>query len=127
MDLGLKGKKALVCAASKGLGRGCAEALAEEGVNLVIASRTKEDIEAQVSHIAQVISADYKDRELILIGILKGAFIFQFGGIAQRSSFIIRVAEILVGDTYRIIFDLTIRSGAVCTQASIRAEAQARA
>jgi hypoxanthine phosphoribosyltransferase len=37
---------------------------------------TKEKIDAQVNHIAQVISADYKDRELILIGILKGAFIF---------------------------------------------------
>mgnify|MGYP002653447168 CR=1 FL=1 len=30
MDLGIRGKKALVCAASKGLGRGCAEALAAE-------------------------------------------------------------------------------------------------
>ena len=32
MDLGIKGKNALVCAASKGLGRGCAETLAEAGV-----------------------------------------------------------------------------------------------
>ncbi|HIH2658222.1 TPA: SDR family oxidoreductase, partial [Burkholderia cenocepacia] len=32
MDLGIEGKTALVCAASKGLGRGCAEALAAEGV-----------------------------------------------------------------------------------------------
>ena len=39
MDLGIKGKTALVCAASKGLGRGCAEALAAEGVNLVINAR----------------------------------------------------------------------------------------
>ena len=39
MDLGIRGKKALVCAASKGLGRGCAEALAAEGVNLVINAR----------------------------------------------------------------------------------------
>ena len=36
MDLGIKGKRALVCAASKGLGRGCALALAEAGVDLVI-------------------------------------------------------------------------------------------
>ena len=35
MDLGLKGKRALVTASSKGLGRGCAEALAEAGVDLV--------------------------------------------------------------------------------------------
>ena len=34
MDLGIRGKKAIVCAASKGLGRGCALALAREGVEL---------------------------------------------------------------------------------------------
>ena len=39
MDLGINGKWALVCAASKGLGKGCAEALAREGVNLVITAR----------------------------------------------------------------------------------------
>src|ERR1044072_6005897 len=41
MDLGLAGKKALVCAASKGLGRGCAEALAREGVDVTIVARTE--------------------------------------------------------------------------------------
>ena len=45
MDLGLKGRKALVCAASKGLGRACAESLAEAGVEVTICSRTKGDIE----------------------------------------------------------------------------------
>ena len=39
MDFGLQGKWALVCAASRGLGRGCAEALAAEGVNLVVTAR----------------------------------------------------------------------------------------
>jgi 3-oxoacyl-[acyl-carrier protein] reductase len=39
MDLGLKGRKAIVCAASRGLGKGCAMALAEEGVDLVINGR----------------------------------------------------------------------------------------
>lgn len=39
MDLGLQGKWALVCAASKGLGKGCAQALAGEGVNVVITAR----------------------------------------------------------------------------------------
>lgn len=42
MDLGIKGKRGLVCAASKGLGRGCAEALAEAGVSLVINARGSE-------------------------------------------------------------------------------------
>lgn len=42
MDLGLQGKWALVCGASKGLGFGCAQALAAEGVNLVIVARGAE-------------------------------------------------------------------------------------
>ena len=39
MDLGIRGRRALVCASSKGLGRGCAEALAAAGVNLVMNAR----------------------------------------------------------------------------------------
>jgi len=45
MDLGIKGKKAIVCAASKGLGYGCAEKLAEAGVDLVICARTAGPLE----------------------------------------------------------------------------------
>nr|WP_295713682.1 SDR family oxidoreductase [uncultured Halomonas sp.] len=45
MDLGIAGRWAVVCAASKGLGRGCAEALAKEGVNLAINSRNTEVLE----------------------------------------------------------------------------------
>ncbi len=46
MDLGIEGKTAIVCAASKGLGRGCAEALAVAGVDLVINARGAEALEA---------------------------------------------------------------------------------
>jgi 3-oxoacyl-[acyl-carrier protein] reductase len=46
MDLGIRGRKGIVCAASKGLGRGCAEALAEAGVDLVICARGAEALEA---------------------------------------------------------------------------------
>jgi len=46
MDLGIRGKRALVCASSKGLGRGCAEALAEAGVDLVMNARGAEALEA---------------------------------------------------------------------------------
>ncbi len=42
MDLGIAGRKALVCAASKGLGRGCAQALAEARVEVTIVARTEE-------------------------------------------------------------------------------------
>jgi 3-oxoacyl-[acyl-carrier protein] reductase len=46
MDLGIAGRTAIVCAASKGLGRATAMQLAKEGVNVVISARTKADIEA---------------------------------------------------------------------------------
>ena len=45
MDLGIAGKWALVCGASKGLGRGCAEALVREGVNLVVNARNADELQ----------------------------------------------------------------------------------
>jgi 3-oxoacyl-[acyl-carrier protein] reductase len=53
MDMGIKGCWALVCAASKGLGRGCAEALAAEGVNLVITARGAEALEATAAQMRE--------------------------------------------------------------------------
>lgn len=55
MDLGIKGKRAVVCASSKGLGRGCAEALAAAGVDLVMNARGAEALEAA----AEAIRAEY--------------------------------------------------------------------
>jgi 3-oxoacyl-[acyl-carrier protein] reductase len=46
MELGIDGKWALVCAASKGLGKGCASALVKEGVNVVITARGADVLEA---------------------------------------------------------------------------------
>src|ERR1700760_802512 len=57
MDLGLKGKKAIVCAASKGLGRACAISLAREGVELVITARTADTLEATAAEIRQLTGA----------------------------------------------------------------------
>ena len=51
MDLGIRGKTALVCAASKGLGRACAFSLAREGVRLVITARGREALEATAAEI----------------------------------------------------------------------------
>ena len=53
MDLGIAGKWALVCAASKGLGKGCAQALAREGVNVVITARGAEALEATARRAAR--------------------------------------------------------------------------
>ncbi|TIM73688.1 MAG: SDR family NAD(P)-dependent oxidoreductase, partial [Mesorhizobium sp.] len=44
MDLGIRGKKAIVCASSKGLGRGCAMALAEAGCDLVVNGRNADQL-----------------------------------------------------------------------------------
>jgi 3-oxoacyl-[acyl-carrier protein] reductase len=51
MDLGIRGKRALVTAASKGLGRGCAMALAEAGVDLVINARGAAALEATAAEL----------------------------------------------------------------------------
>ncbi len=58
MDLGIKGKRALVCASSKGLGRGCAEALAEAGVNLVLNARGAEALNATADQIRSAHGVD---------------------------------------------------------------------
>src|SRR5947207_4923073 len=51
MDLGIKGKKAIVCAASKGLGKGCAQALAREGVDVTICARGAEALNATAKEL----------------------------------------------------------------------------
>ena len=51
MDLGIAGKSALVCASSKGLGLGCARALAEAGVNLTMNARGADALEAAAAAI----------------------------------------------------------------------------
>jgi 3-oxoacyl-[acyl-carrier protein] reductase len=51
MDLGIKGRSALVCAASKGLGKGCAIALAREGVEVTLLARGIEALNATAEEI----------------------------------------------------------------------------
>lgn len=70
MDMGISGKRALVCASSKGLGRGCAEALAAEGVSLVLNARTEGPLEETAQHIretygveVQAVAADITSEE----------------------------------------------------------------
>lgn len=58
MDLGIKGKRALVCASSKGLGLGCARALAAAGVDLVMNARGSEALEASAEAIRKEFGVD---------------------------------------------------------------------
>lgn len=70
MDLAIKGRRALVCAASKGLGRACAIALAEEGVHLTLVARGREALEetadairAATGVIVETVAADVTAEE----------------------------------------------------------------
>ncbi|MEW2916463.1 SDR family oxidoreductase [Ruegeria sp. ANG10] len=58
MDLGIRGKRALVCASSKGLGLGCAEALAEAGVDLVMNARGAEALEFEAARLRSEYGVD---------------------------------------------------------------------
>jgi 3-oxoacyl-[acyl-carrier protein] reductase len=58
LDLGIAGRKALVCAASKGLGRGCAEALADAGVDVTIVARTRDDVRRTADEIGARVGRD---------------------------------------------------------------------
>ena len=58
MELGLKGKKAIVCASSRGLGRGCAEALLKEGVSVVINGTNKDTVAKTADEISNQADAD---------------------------------------------------------------------
>jgi 3-oxoacyl-[acyl-carrier protein] reductase len=52
MDLGIAGRKALVCGASAGLGHACAQALVEEGVHVVVVARTEAPLRAAAAALA---------------------------------------------------------------------------
>jgi 3-oxoacyl-[acyl-carrier protein] reductase len=75
MDLGIAGRRALVCAGSKGLGRGCAEALAQAGVDIVLNARGAEALAAtaaalrargvQVTPVAADITSDAGRAEVL--------------------------------------------------------------
>jgi 3-oxoacyl-[acyl-carrier protein] reductase len=72
MDLGLRGKRALVMSSSRGLGRGIAEALAAEGANVVLTARSEDKLKAAADAInargagrASYVAADLKDSATI--------------------------------------------------------------
>lgn len=60
MDLGINGKWALVCAASKGLGKGCAKALVMEGVNVVITARGADALQATADELRALNRAEVR-------------------------------------------------------------------
>ncbi|MEL6966274.1 MAG: SDR family oxidoreductase [Pseudomonadota bacterium] len=57
MDLGIAGRKAIVCASSEGLGRGCAIALAEAGCTVIINGRTQETLDQTAEDIRRATGA----------------------------------------------------------------------
>jgi 3-oxoacyl-[acyl-carrier protein] reductase len=70
MDLGIAGRKAIICASSRGLGRGCAMALAEAGCDVIVNGRNAETLEPTAEEIrrrhgvrVEAIVADVSTRE----------------------------------------------------------------
>lgn len=60
MDLGIKGRTAIVCASSRGLGRACATALAEAGCNLVMNGRDADVLEKTANELRKTYGVDVK-------------------------------------------------------------------
>src|SRR5271157_1556486 len=58
MDLGIRGRRAIICASSQGLGKGCAVALAEAGVSLVINGRNRQLLDQTADEIRQATAVD---------------------------------------------------------------------
>ena len=73
MDLGIKGKVALVCAATRGLGRGCAEQLAAAGCRVAICSRDAAEAEKVAAELAEQFQTLVGVRELLLNALAVGA------------------------------------------------------
>lgn len=58
MDLGIKGRKAIICASSKGLGKACAMTLAADGVHVFINGRNEESLEATAAEIREATGSE---------------------------------------------------------------------
>jgi len=78
MDLGIRGRHAIVCAASRGLGRACAEALAREGVDVTLNARGKDELEAA--------AAEIRERHGVRVGTVAGDVGLEDTRIALRAA-----------------------------------------
>jgi 3-oxoacyl-[acyl-carrier protein] reductase len=91
MDLGIKNRSALVCGASKGIGRACALVLAEEGVSVVLLARTERDLSSLVDEIHREDgSAEYLVADL--------AEIDKLGEIAEKAQSFYGKIDILINN-----------------------------
>lgn len=108
MNLGLKGRKAIVCASSKGLGRACAEALAEAGCDLVLNGRNQETLVAaadairktfgvKVDAVAADISSCEGQRELLSVCPAPDILVNNNGGPAFKDFRLLNREAILQG------------------------------
>jgi 3-oxoacyl-[acyl-carrier protein] reductase len=103
MDLGLKGKKAIISGASKGLGKAAAMSLAREGVDVTILSRTKESIEAAAAEIADAtgvnavgVAGDFnkaEDRERLLAACPEPDILVNNPGVRQTPTPYDKISE----------------------------------
>jgi 3-oxoacyl-[acyl-carrier protein] reductase len=130
MDLGLKGKKAIVCASSKGLGLAAAKELAAEGCELVICARNQEELLTAVSEISQNSSRGYKPHALV-VDLSDPAAVGEF---AKKAMSLLGGVDVLVNnvggpppssaeatnlDAWRKGFDQIFLSAVMMTQAVV--------
>lgn len=114
MDLGLKGKTAIVCASSKGLGKGCAEALAQAGCDLVVNGRradilaaTAAEIRAKYGVTVTQIVGDVSDpaiqKELLAVAPAVDILVNNNGGPPRRNYQELDRAAIMQGLTQNLV------------------------
>lgn len=124
MDLGIKGRTAIVCASSRGLGRGCALALAEAGVNLVVngrdaavLARTAEEIRdlfgVTVIEVVGDVSEPDRQRELLTAAPSPDILINNNGGPTRRPFAELDRQAILEGITQNMVTPLELTKAVI--------------
>jgi 3-oxoacyl-[acyl-carrier protein] reductase len=128
MDLGIKGKKAIVCASSRGLGRGCALALAEAGCDVVIngrdaaaLSRTGEEIRQRFGVTVVEVAGDVADpavqQTLLAAAPNPDILVNNNGGPPRREFATLTRADILDGLTNNMVTPLELVQAVVAGMA----------
>jgi len=133
MDLGIKGRNALITGGSQGIGRACAEALAEEGVNIVIVARDPE----RLASAAEEISTNRTGHVTPITGDLTN--VADIERIVAEAETILGQIDILVNnagsaplgrigdltdDTWQACFDLKLMGYVRCSRAVLQSMCQ---
>jgi len=125
MDLGIKGRQAIVCGSSKGLGKACALALVKEGVNVVVSARTEADLLATADELRAVgpgdvraITADVtteEGREALFAACPEPDILVNNAGATRRGS-----AETITAEDWNFVLNLNVTAAYTLCRAFAR-------